>query len=205
MRTMSVNCCIAHRALSGQPGRSMRAAVGRHERRFGSIADLDVACAQTQKTPWQACQGVGDRTLNNYRVGSSGAKQAFNAVSSLAQTRRQRKNPPIRRSGGSSVRLLLFLRRRLRPSSCAPGIPSFLQLGHLERPSRPQLAARRHGLESQSRHPEPGHRPHSSCRSRRNTSPDRSQFAFRRACTAATKPCDHAIRRLSRPSDRAVF
>src|ERR1700730_8228375 len=27
------------------------------------VSRLDVACAQAQKTPWQACQGVGDRTL----------------------------------------------------------------------------------------------------------------------------------------------
>ena len=26
--------------------------------RFGSLADLDIACAQTQKSPWPACQGV---------------------------------------------------------------------------------------------------------------------------------------------------
>jgi hypothetical protein len=53
---------------------------------------------------------------------------------------------------GEGVRLLLFLRRRLRPSSCAPGIASFLQLRHLERPSRPRPVAKRHGRENRSQH-----------------------------------------------------
>ena len=119
------------------------------------------------------------------------------------QRPRGRKNPPIRRSGGSSVRLLL-LRRLPRPSFDGSRKSSSLQLGHLEQRSRPRLVAKRHERESLSRHPAPGRRRRSSGRSRQSTSPGRPLFAFRQACAAATKPSGHATRRSSRPIHRVV-
>ena len=105
---------------------------------------------------------------------------------------------------GEGVRLLLSPRRGPQPSSYDPGTPSFLQRGHPGRPSRPRPASRRRVLGSRSRHLEPSRRHRRSCRSRLNTSPDRSLAAFRPACTAAMTPCGRAIRRSSRPTHRAV-
>jgi hypothetical protein len=39
-------------------------AVDRTERLRWVVNDLDIACAQTQKSPWQACQGLWDKTFN---------------------------------------------------------------------------------------------------------------------------------------------
>ena len=95
---------------------------------------------------------------------------------------------------GEGVRLSLFPRRGLRPSCDVPGKPSFRQLGHLGRPSRPRPGAKRHAPGSQSRRPGRGRRRRSSYRLRRNTSPGRSLCAVRPACAAAMKPCGCASR-----------
>ena len=95
---------------------------------------------------------------------------------------------------GEGVRLSLFPRRGLRPSCDVPGKPSFRQLGHLGRPSRPRPAAKRHGLGSRSQRPEHGHKRRSSYRLRRNTSPGRSLYDVRPASTVAMKPCGRATR-----------
>jgi hypothetical protein len=95
---------------------------------------------------------------------------------------------------GEGVKLLLSPRRGPLPSSGVRGMSKARLRRHREQPWLPRPAAKRHGLGSQSRHPEHGRTRRRSCRSRPNTSRGRPQSVFQLAYASAMKPCDHAIR-----------
>jgi hypothetical protein len=74
-------------------GAFLTVTVARKERPLRVVSRPRHCLCPNAKTPWQACQGVVDRTLNNLRVGSSGAKELSTQLRRLPKLGANAKTP----------------------------------------------------------------------------------------------------------------